>query len=217
MPLANVIKGRNVKVEVGATYLGAPISVTAVSQANPGVATATAHGLADGVVGFFQNVLGMVQLDQQAVRIDAPAANTFSLQGLNTIAFPAYSGGQLVTVLTWLTLAESTAYRIAGGAPEKLDVTTLIDVVRQEENGLLAASGLEFDTIATTIPTAALQLIESAAQAGTKLIFRITLSDGAVRLAYGEPALPGEDVGLGAVGTGSLGVSVKGYILKLAP
>lgn len=209
------VKGRNVRVEFGATY-GSAIPVSAVSLANPGVATSTAHGLADASAGYFDAVLGMEQLNGQGIRVDAPAANTFSLQGLNTTSFPAFGSGNFFPVLTWLTLAEATSYSIGGGGANKLDTSRLIDTIAQEENGLLSAQTLAFNIIAQTNPSAALALIEAAAQAGTKLVCRIThLVDGAVRICYGEPSFPGEDVQQGAVGTGALQMSVKGFVLKL--
>ena len=211
--MSNVVKGRGVRVELGATY-GTAIAVTAVTNANPAVATATAHGLLDGSAGYFDAVGGMVQLSGQAARIKGPTANTFNLQGLNTLSFPVFTAGNFFPVLTWVTLAEATSYSIGGGAPTKLDTTTLLDVIKQEENGLLAVQTLNMKLLAQTIPTTALALIESAAQSGTKVVVRITLADGSVRVCYGEPSLPGEDVQQGAVGTGQVDFAVKGYILK---
>lgn len=212
--MANV-KGRGVRVEIGATYSASPIAVTAVTQASPGVATATAHGLTDATAGYFDAVTGMVQLNGQGIRIDAPTSNNFTLQGLNTTTMPAYTAGNFYAVLTWATLAEATSYSIGGGDAEKLDVTTLIDVIRQQENGLLAAQTLSLNVLAQTVPSAAMQLVESSAQTGGKLVIRITHPDGSVRIAYGEPSFPGEDVQQGAVGTGALNFSVKGFVLKL--
>ena len=75
---------------------------------------------------------------------------------------------------------------------------------------------MQIGTLAKTTLSAAMAKIEGAAQAGTKLLFRITLNDGAVRIFYGEPSLAGENVQKGQVGTGSFDVAVKGYVLKLA-
>lgn len=214
--MPEVVKGRNVKVEIASTF-GAPKSVTAVTNADPGVATSTAHALTDGTVGYFSAVGGMVQLEGQAARVDNPTTNAFDLQGLNTTGFSAFNGTANFTPATaWLTVSEATSYQIGGGAAEKLDTTTLIDVVKQEENGLLATQSVQIGTLAKTTLSAAMAKIEAAAQAGTKLLFRITLNDGAVRIFYGEPSLAGENVQKGQVGTGSFDVAVKGYVLKLA-
>jgi hypothetical protein len=210
-----VVKGRGVRVELGATY-GSAIPVTAVTLASPGVATSTAHAQLDATVGYFASVGGMVQLEGQGVRLDSVTTNNFTLQGLNTTNFSAFTSGSFFPVLTWVTLAEATSYAIGGGAAEKLDVTTLIDVIRQEDNGLLGAQSMDLNVIAQTTPSTAMLLVEAAAQAGTKLVMRITHPDGSVRVCYGEPSFPGEDVQQGAVGTGTMSFSVKGFVLKLA-
>lgn len=209
------IKGRNIKVEVGATN-GTPVTVTAVTQASPGVATATAHAQADATVGYFSGVSGMAQLEGQAVRVDAPVTNNFTLQGLNTTNYAAFTAGTFTPVATWQTLAECDQYDIGGGAADKIDTTCLIDIVKHEENGLLPTQSVTLNIKATDTPSTAMALIEAAAQAGNSLVFRITLQSGAVRVFRGEPSLAGESVQTGAVGTGSLSVAVKGFALKLA-
>lgn len=212
--MATFIKGRNIKVEIAKTT-GAAITVTAVTQASPGVATAAAHGQTDGTVGYMDQISGMVQLEGQAVRVDAPTVNNFNLQGLNTTNYSAFTAGKFNPVTAWETLSECDQYDIGGGAADKLDVTCLIDVVKQEENGLLPTQSVTLNIKATESPSNAMALIEAAAQAGNALLFRITLQSGAVRVFRGEPSLPGESVQSGAVGTGSLSVTVKGYVLKL--
>ncbi|MEJ1935958.1 phage tail tube protein, partial [Nostoc sp. NIES-2111] len=146
--MPEVVKGRNCKVEIASAFSGAKV-VSAISNADPGVATSTAHALLDGVVGFFSNVGGMVQLEGQAARVDNPTANNFELQGLNTTGYSASNGNSSFTPASaWLTISEATSYQIGGGAAEKLDTTTLIDVVKQEENGLLATQSVQIGTLA---------------------------------------------------------------------
>lgn len=212
--MANV-KGRGVKVEIASAYAGAK-TVTAVTQAATGVATSTAHGLANDTVGYWSSVVGMVQLEDQATRVKNTAANTFDLQGLNTTNYSAFTSGSFTPVATWSTLGEATSYDLGGGASDKLDVTTLLDVVKKEEMGLLPVQSVSMNIIAQDAPTAAMQLIEAAVQAQSKVTVRITLPTGAVRIFRGEPSLPGESVSQGAVGTGSMDFAVKGFALKLA-
>jgi hypothetical protein len=213
--MSNNVKGRGVRVEFGATYSTIPVIVTNVTNANPGVATAAGHGLLDADCGYWDGVTGMEQLNGQAIRVDAPTSSTFALQGLNTVSMPVFNTGNFYKVLSWMTFAESTSYSIGGGAANKLDASRLIDIIAQEENGLLAAQSLSFNMLAQTVPTACLNLIESTAQQTGKLYVRITHPDGAVRVAYGEPSFPGEDVQQGALGTGTIALSIKGFILKL--
>lgn len=209
------VKGRGVRVEIAATYSGAK-TVTAVTLANPGVATSTAHGLANDTVGYWTVTSGMPQLNGQATRVKNQATNTFELQGLDTTNFSTFIAGTFTPVATWQTLAEATSYSIGGGASEKLDVTTLLDTTRQEEIGLLPVQNVTMNIIAQDTPSAAMLLLESAVQTQSRVTVRITLANGAVRVFRAEPSVPGEDVQQGAIGTGSLEFAVKGFVLKLS-
>lgn len=206
--------GRGVRVEVQKTAAAAK-TITAISLANPGVATSTAHALADGTVGFLDAVAGMVNLDGQAIRIDAPAANTFELQGVDTTTYPAFTAGTFVPVTVWSTLSRSSSYNIGGGAAEKIKTTVLLDEIEQQANGLLAAQTVSFNINHETVDEEALQLIATAAINQAYLVFRITFKDGAQRIFRGQPSMPGEDVGQGALATGTLEVTVKGQVLRL--
>lgn len=212
--MANV-KGRGVRVEIAATY-GSDKTVSAVTQASPGVASSTAHGMSNNTVGYFHTVSGMAQLEKQACRVKNQVTDAFDLQGLNTTNYSAYVSGLFKPVATWETLAESTSYSIGGGSSEKLDVTTLLDIARKEEQGLLPAQTVTMNVIAQDTPSAAMLLLESAVQSQGFVVGRITLGNGAVRVFTAEPGTPGEDVQQGALGTGSLDFAVKGFVLKLA-
>ena len=207
------VQGRNVRVEVSATF-GTPVTVTAVSLANPGVATAASHGQANGTVGFFTVTGGMPQLDGQAVRVAASAAGTFNLQELDTTSFTAYTAGTFTPVATWQVLSESTSYSIGGAGADQLDASRLIDVVRQNEQGMLGAQAITLNTLAQDVPSAAERLIMSAALSNAFLVFRILIGTTAVRWWRGQVSLPSEDLSQGALATGTITTTVKGIALK---
>jgi hypothetical protein len=209
------VKGRGIRVEIAATFGTAKV-VTAVTKAATGVATSTAHAMANNAVGYFDGVAGMVQLEKQACRLKNVTANTFDLQGLNTLQFSDFVSGNFINVLTWQTLAEATSYRFGGGSAEKLNATRLIDIITQEELGNLPADALNIGLLAQDTPSAAMALFEAAVQTQGICIVRITLGNGAVRVCTIEPGLPGEDVQQGQLGTGSVDGAVKGLVLKLA-
>jgi hypothetical protein len=212
--MANV-KGRGVRVEIAATYGTAKV-VTAVTQAATGVATSTAHGMANDTVGYWSGVSGMAQLEGQATRVKNTATNNFDLQGLNTTNYSAFTAGTFTPVATWATMSEATSYDIGGGAADKLDATRLLDITKQEEQGLLPVSNVTLTVLAQDTPSAAMQLLESAVQTQGAVVVRITLPTGAVRVFRAEPSLPGENVQQGQLGTGTLDMAVKGFVLKLA-
>jgi hypothetical protein len=209
------IKGRGTRIEVAATF-GTAKTVTAVTKATTGVATSTAHALTNNTVGYFDTVVGMVQLEKQACRLKNVTANNFDLQGLNTTNYSDFTSGNFISVLTWQSLAEATSYRFGGGSAEKLNATRLIDIVTQEELGNLPADSLSIGLLAQDTPSAAMQVFESAVQTQGICIIRITLGNGAVRVCTIEPGLPGEDVQQGQLGTGTVEGAVKGLVLKLA-
>lgn len=206
--------GRGVRVEVSKTETAAKV-VTAITQDSPGVATSSAHSLADGAVGYFAGVTGMVNLEGQAARVDASATNTFELQGIDTTDMPAFTAGNFIPVTAWSTLSRAASYNIGGGEADKIDTTVLLDNIKQEANGLLAAQSVSFNIKHETVDEEALQLVSAAAISQGYLVFRITLKDGAQRIFRGQPSMPGEDVGQGALATGAFSVSVKGQVLRL--
>lgn len=214
------IIGRGVRVEIGTTEATA-VSVSGLTLANPGVATATAHGLLTKSVGYFKDsgtgalTAGTVQLAGQAVRLGTVATNTFGLEDIDTTNYSAWSGtADFVPISAWTTVTPVASYSIGGGEADRLDTTVLLDDMRQEENGMLAAQTVTFSLKNETVSGTAMAAIRRAARNNTALVFRITLKNGDVRVFRGTPSLPGEDVQQGAVGTGQFAVTVKRFVTE---
>lgn len=206
--------GRGVRVEIALTF-GTPKTVTAVSLASPGVATSSAHAMTNGTVGFFTATGGgMPQIDGQAARVYNQATNTFEIQGLNTSGYSAWATGTFTPAATWGTLAEAVGYSIGGGGADTLDDTKLMDVAKQELNGLLASDTVTLDLKSQTFNSSVMQAIEDASIAQTYLLFRVTLQDGSVRVFRGQPSRPGESLQVGQLATGQISVKVKGFALR---
>lgn len=213
MAQGDLIIGRGVRVEVGKTE-GAAKTVTAITLADPGVATSTAHGLSAKSVGYFSGVTGMVNLEGQAVRLGTTATDTFQLEDVDTSDYPAFTAGTFVPITAWSTLAKATSYSEGGGAADKLNVTTLLDNIRQERNGLLAAQTVTIQLLAESLASEAMQLLRRGARASEQFVFRVTWATGDVVIFRGEPSLPNRDVQQGQAGTGSITVTVTGFITE---
>lgn len=76
----------------------APATITGITQANPGVVTAAAHGFVDDDLVSIHNVAGMTEVNDRLYRVDTAAANTFELYDadagkVNTTTFTAYTSG----------------------------------------------------------------------------------------------------------------------------
>ena len=73
-------------------------TVSGVTQANPGVVTATGHSFENGETVVFAGVVGMTQLNGNSYEVANKTANTFELKGTNTTGFTAYASGGAVTL-----------------------------------------------------------------------------------------------------------------------
>lgn len=207
------IVGRDCKIEVALTFDSA-INPTAVSKANPGVATLTSHTVDTGDVGFWTVSAGMVELDGQAVYCTDTDANTFTLNGLVTSNYSTYSSGSLTLANTWGTLSEAAGWNVGGGAAATLDDTRLTDVKTRNVAGLLAPQDLTVDLRSPVTSGSALAFVEAAAITGASVLIKISKGGTVLRVAYGVPSIPGEGVAAGGLGSGQFNIICPGWVLK---
>jgi hypothetical protein len=211
----SVHKGRAVRVEVALTFSAAKV-VSAITKAFPGVATSTTHALAEGTIGYFSQVGGMVELEDQVGSVDATATNTFNIEGIDTTNFTTFStSANFTPVATWGTLSTVTGYEISGGDADQLDTTALLDNQKQLDVGMLAAEVVKFDQF-NDLQAASMAPSSPPRRApGAMVIFRITLSNGERRIVRGFPTLPSESLSVNQVATGSFTVLAKKQLLRL--
>jgi len=85
-------------------------SITAATQANPVVVTASTHGYSNGDRVFIKDVAGMVELNNREFTVANKTTNTFELSGINGTGFTAYTSGgtsgKIVEVTTTYTEAQ---------------------------------------------------------------------------------------------------------------
>lgn len=177
------IVGSNVKVEIQSALVGAspPISVSAITKDNPGVATAVGHGMATGDVARFTVSEGMVELDGQAVRIIRLTADSFSLENLDTSDYDTWTTGAVDSVETFVTYAASTSISMPNPAPTKLDSTTLIDRVKHYVFGMPDAPDGSATALFNPAGTAE-AIIKAATRLNSQLVIRITFAAGQKRI-----------------------------------
>lgn len=101
-------------VDSGLSYDGgAAVTITGVTQADPAVVTATAHGLSEGVQVRIASVSGMTELNDNVYTLGLTATDTFALRDrdnrvdINSSGFTAYTSGGTATQVenTFATLA----------------------------------------------------------------------------------------------------------------
>ena len=92
-------------------------TVTALTNASPGVATSTAHALTLGT--YLEVTSGWSRLDNKIVRLINPLANTFDLEGIDTTLtsiYPAGSGTGSVRAISGFTqLSQILTSSTSGG------------------------------------------------------------------------------------------------------
>lgn len=103
-------------ISLGTTY-GSPITVTALSNANPALATASGHGLSDGDI--VRVTSGWARLNDRVVKVDQQSSSTFELEGINstdTNLYPAGTGtGSVEEVTAWTQITQILDLTTSGG------------------------------------------------------------------------------------------------------
>lgn len=115
-------------VDCGLTFDN-PVTITAATQANPVVVTATAHGFSNGQTINITGIKGMTELNGENFTAANVTANTFELSGINGTSYSPYvSGGEarrLVTTISGLNHLEGETIAIcADGAVQPDKVVT---------------------------------------------------------------------------------------------
>jgi hypothetical protein len=131
--------GTNMTVSIQQT-LETALTVSAITQASPGVATSAGHTLANGDIMVLDVPTGMVELDGKAVRIANVATDTFELEGVDTTLFSTFTAGTAAEVSAFATLAMAQSVAMPQAAPAKIDITRLIDKVKRTAYGLTEAA-----------------------------------------------------------------------------
>lgn len=167
-------------VAIASTY-GAAVNMTAISNANPAVATlAAAHGV---VVGDFIEVItsGWGRIQGRLFRVSAVATNDVTLEGLNTTSttiYPAAGGtGTVRRITAWTNLSQLQSIAISGGDQQYADITAIDDLIQKQipttRNPYTVAMTAFFD------PALAWWTAVRNAQAGGAPVgFRIVLPSG---------------------------------------
>jgi hypothetical protein len=104
------LNGNMYEVALGMQCVATSKAITAITQANPPVCTAAAHGFATGDVILIASVAGMTALNDRLYTITVLTPDTFSLDGVDASALPAYTSSGTATRGTFY--AAKTAARM---------------------------------------------------------------------------------------------------------
>lgn len=112
-----------------ASAYGTAKTVTAVTNANPGVASSTAHALTNSTI--VEVTSGWTRLDGRVARVSASTTDSFSLEGVNTTdtsVFPAGAGaGSVRAITTWQQISQVLESSSSGGEQQFYSYSFLED------------------------------------------------------------------------------------------
>ncbi len=117
----------------------------------------------------------MVELDGQACRVAAVTSDTFQLEGLNTTNYTAWTAGTVKKVTAFSTLSSAQNVTMPNPAPNKIDITTLIDTAKQYAFGLTDAPDGSITGLFNPGGTAE-GLIYTATNSNATMVMRLSFS-----------------------------------------
>lgn len=174
-----------VTVALGTT-IGSDLTVSAVTNANPAVATSTSHGLSDGDIVIFTS--GWAKANERVFKVDQQDANSFELEGLNSTStsdYPAGTGtGTANEVSAWTQITQILDVTTSGG---EMQFTNYSFLEADYETSIPTQSSPQ--TISMTIADdpalAGYIALKAAAEARTPYALRIAYPSGASTYYYG--------------------------------
>lgn len=170
-------------VSIAATY-GEPKAISALSNANPGIAAlAVGHAIAEG--DFMEITSGWTRLTDKIVKAGTPATDSIPLLGIDTLLtsiYPAGSGvGTVREILTWTQLSQILTSSSSGGEQQFLEYQLLEADAKKRIPTAKNAAGLSF-SIAHDPLLAGFILASAANDDRLPRAIKITLPSGAVIL-----------------------------------
>ncbi len=177
-------KWSNVAVALGT--LGAAQVVSALTLANPGVATYVGTDPANGTYFALTDVQGTIQVNNKLFRVANMNAggNTLELEGENTSAYAAWVSGSLQPITFSTNMVSAGGVSASGGEFEFIDFTTIHDTQRVEIPGVASPTKFSFDCFWDPADTA-LKALRDASNNQTLMALRITFPGGAKFLLLG--------------------------------
>lgn len=165
---------------------GTAKSVTALTNANPAIATSTAHGLVDGNEVLLTS--GWEDATDTVFKVDQLTADTFELEGLNSTDvnfYPAGSGtGDVKLVSTWVEMPQVLGISTQGGDARFTTISPLA-----KRNDINVPTGFNAMSINVTLghdpANANYQTMLDISRTLSKVAFKMVLSGGAVAYGYG--------------------------------
>ncbi len=169
-----------------ATAYGSSKTVSAATNANPGVLTATAHGMANGA--FYELKSGWQKVNDRIFKAANVAANAVDLTGIDTTdtsRFPAGSGtGSLREITAFTQIAQILEFTTNGGDQQFSNFSFLEEDYERQLPTVTSAQSIQIG-IADDPTLAGYIALKAAGEARAIRALKVTLPNGSVLLYNG--------------------------------
>ena len=206
------------QLAIASTY-GTGFTITAITNANPAVATlSAAHGV---IVGDIIEVnSGWDLIDKRLFRVSAVSTNDVTLEGLNTVSttdYPTGAGaGTGREITAWTSITQIQSLETSGGDLNFADITTIADRTQKQIPTTRSPQQINlvlFDDPALAGYAAALAASTANALTGLRLV----LPDSSRVLANGYWSLnPTPQINVNQPITAQLGFSAASLVTRYA-
>jgi hypothetical protein len=173
-----------------ATTYGALKTISALTNANPGVATSTAHGLANGAL--VSMVSGWSNLNNRVVRVAGSVTNAFNLDGIDTASvalYPSGSGtGTAQEITAFQQISQIMGFSTSGGDQQFATFSFLEQNYETQIPTIFSAQSIKID-IADDPTLAGYIALKAASDARAVRALKIAMPDGSFILYQGYVSL----------------------------
>lgn len=182
----SITLGTGTQVDIASTY-ATPVTVTAISNANPAVCTAAGHTLTNGML--VEVTSGWELLTGRIARVIGVAAGVFSLEGIDTTSttlFPAGAGaGSVRQITAWLALPLVREVAMSGGEQEFVDTPQLIHARSGRIPSSVSGIELSMQVYYVAAPSAGIARVQAVQALGLPVALRARHPAGDLVLANG--------------------------------
>lgn len=186
------------------------LTISAITKANPAVASATAHGLEDGDVIQINSAGGMTELNGGTFVVEKVDANSFKLLFTDSTGYGSYTSGAVVTQAQFSNYCQLTNYNRQGGSSPEVPTTTICSTAAEFELGLPDFGTTQLDYNFNLHDTVQ-QALQAADLSKDIVAVKVTLpKSGGVMVQLGKVQQTSEQAGNGGNWTGSTTIRNSG-------
>lgn len=169
-----------------ATAYGSSKSVTAITNANPGVITAAAHGMANGA--FYELKSGWQKVNDRVFKAANVATNAVDLTGIDTTdttRFPAGSGtGSLREITAFTQISQILEFTTSGGEQQFANFSFMEEDYERQLPTITSAQSIQIG-IADDPTLAGYIALKAAGEARAIRALKVTLPNNSVIMYNG--------------------------------